>query len=151
MGWFYFAPYQLLRIPPGIWRPFTSFFLSTPKLGIILDPYFVYQYLTQLEVASTRFPRKEDLLWYLLTVGTMIIVSCHFPLSSGSMLPLIARPRPYAFLHYKHPQHICPLSAKCSQLKRFLELRKITPALRPVHHSQTKGRLRCGHGGLSYG
>ncbi|KAH8908873.1 hypothetical protein BR93DRAFT_936450 [Coniochaeta sp. PMI_546] len=72
-GWFYFAPYTLLRIPPGIWRPFTAFFLTTPKLGIVLDPYFVYQYMTQLEVASTKFPRKEDLLWYLLTVGTMII------------------------------------------------------------------------------
>lgn len=74
-GWFYFAPSELFRIPPGIWRPFTAFFLSTPKLGIILDPYFIYQYLSQLEVASTRFPRKEDLVWYLLTVGTMIIVS----------------------------------------------------------------------------
>lgn len=81
-GWFYFAPYTLLRFPPGIWRPFTAFFLSTPKLGIILDPYFVYQYLTQLEVASPRFPRKEDVLWYLLTVGTMIIVS-------SSLLPIL--------------------------------------------------------------
>jgi Derlin-2/3 len=76
-GWLYFTPSTLFQIPPGIWRPFTAFFLSTPKLGIILDPYFVYQYVTQLEVASTRFPRKEDLLWYLLTVGTMIIVSSY--------------------------------------------------------------------------
>lgn len=84
-GWFYFAPYTLLRIPPGIWRPFTAFFLTTPKLGIVLDPYFVYQYMTQLEVASTKFPRKEDLLWYLLTVGTMIIVSSVFYLDYCSI------------------------------------------------------------------
>jgi hypothetical protein len=84
--WFYFSPYRLLRIPPEIWRPFTAYFLSTPKLGIILDPYFVYQYMTQLEMASTKFPRKADLLWYLLTVGTFIIVSFCLPQSPGPIL-----------------------------------------------------------------
>ena len=74
-GWFYFAPYTLFQFPPGIWRPFTAFFITSPDLGILLDPYFVYQYMKELEVGNPRFPRKEDLLWYLLTVGTMIIVS----------------------------------------------------------------------------
>ena len=37
--WFHFEVYRLLRIPPEIWRPVSSFFLTTPKLGIILDPY----------------------------------------------------------------------------------------------------------------
>ncbi|KAL1876886.1 hypothetical protein VTK73DRAFT_9039 [Phialemonium thermophilum] len=77
-SWFYFEPSQLLRIPPGIWRPMTSFFLSQPQLGIILDPYFLYQYLSQLEVGNPRFPRKEDVLWYLICVGTFIMVLCHF-------------------------------------------------------------------------
>jgi hypothetical protein len=73
--WFYFAPSLLLRLPPGIWRPFTAYCITAAQLGIILDPYFVYQYTKELEVGNTRFPRMEDLLWYFLTVGTMIIVS----------------------------------------------------------------------------
>lgn len=77
-AWFYFATDRLFRIPPEIWRPVTSFFLTTPKEGIILDPYFAYQYLSQLETANTKFPRKEDVLWYLITVGTFIIVLNHF-------------------------------------------------------------------------
>ncbi|KAB5575670.1 Der1-like family-domain-containing protein [Coniochaeta sp. 2T2.1] len=71
--WFYFAPSALFQIPPGIWRPFTNFFITQPKIGLLLDPYFTYQYMRQLEVGNLRFPRKEDVLWYLLTVGTMII------------------------------------------------------------------------------
>ncbi len=39
-AWFYFTADRLFRIPPEIWRPFTSFLLSSPQLGIILDPYF---------------------------------------------------------------------------------------------------------------
>ncbi|KAK1770360.1 Der1-like family-domain-containing protein [Phialemonium atrogriseum] len=71
--WFHFEVYRLLRIPPEIWRPVSSFFLTTPKLGIILDPYHVFQYMSELEVGNPRFARKEDLIWYLITVGTAII------------------------------------------------------------------------------
>ncbi|KAH6626078.1 Der1-like family-domain-containing protein [Chaetomium sp. MPI-SDFR-AT-0129] len=72
-GWLYFGEDRLLRFPPEIWRFATNFFLSGPKLGIILDPYFTYQYLKQLETANPKFSRKEDLVWYLMTVGGMII------------------------------------------------------------------------------
>ena len=38
-----------------------------------------YQYLKQLETANPKFPRKEDVLWYLITVGGFVIVgSSHF-------------------------------------------------------------------------
>lgn len=39
-AWFYFTEDRLWRIPPEIWRLATSFLLSSPALGIILDPYF---------------------------------------------------------------------------------------------------------------
>ncbi|KAL2179219.1 Der1-like family-domain-containing protein [Thermothelomyces heterothallicus CBS 202.75] len=71
--WFYFTEDRLLRFPPEIWRLATTFFLSRPKLGIIMDPYFAFQYLRDLEVANSRFPRKEDVLWYLITVGGFIL------------------------------------------------------------------------------
>ncbi|KAK3378303.1 Der1-like family-domain-containing protein [Podospora didyma] len=72
-AWFYFTEDRLFRLPPEIWRLVTSFFLSTPSLGIILDPYFTYMYLSQLETTNPKFPRKEDALWYLITVGAFIL------------------------------------------------------------------------------
>jgi Derlin-2/3 len=38
--WFYFTEDRLFRFPPEIWRLATNFFLSGPKLGILMDPYF---------------------------------------------------------------------------------------------------------------
>ena len=34
----------------------------------------VFQYTSQLETGHPKFPRREDLLWYFLFVGTVIIV-----------------------------------------------------------------------------
>ncbi|KAK3946072.1 Der1-like family-domain-containing protein [Diplogelasinospora grovesii] len=72
--WLYFSEDKLWRLPPQVWRLVTSFLLSSPQLGIILDPYFAYQYLSQLEMSNPKFNRKEDLVWYLVTVGGMIVV-----------------------------------------------------------------------------
>jgi hypothetical protein len=38
--WLYFTEDTLFRLPPEIWRPVTSFLLSGPQLGIVMDPYF---------------------------------------------------------------------------------------------------------------
>lgn len=59
--------------PPQIWRFFTAFLITEKNLGILFDTYFLYMYLSQLEVG--RFSRKEDLIWYLLVVGATILVS----------------------------------------------------------------------------
>lgn len=72
--WFYYSTWRLFRLLPEIWRPFTSFCLTGPQIGIIFDTYWLYQYLVQLETANPRLPRKEDVLWYLLVVGSTIIV-----------------------------------------------------------------------------
>ncbi|KAH8882847.1 hypothetical protein GQ53DRAFT_733400 [Thozetella sp. PMI_491] len=72
--WLYFTADRLWMLPPEIWRPFTSFLLSSPQLGIILDPYFTFQYLSQLELGNPKFPNKEDVLWYIFTVGGLIVV-----------------------------------------------------------------------------
>jgi len=39
-SWLYFSEDRLFRLPPEIWRLVTSFLISGPKLGIIMDPYF---------------------------------------------------------------------------------------------------------------
>lgn len=73
-AWVYFHYLELFRLPPQIWRLVTSFWLSSPGLGIIIDTYFVYQYTSQLETGHPKFGRKEDFLWYLVFCGTVIIV-----------------------------------------------------------------------------
>lgn len=73
-SWIYFHYLELFRLPPQIWRLVTSFFLSSPQLGIVMDTYFVFQYASQLETAHPKFGRKEDFLWYLVFCGTVIIV-----------------------------------------------------------------------------
>lgn len=73
-SWISFHYLELFRLPPHIWRLVTSFFLSSPQLGIVMDTYFVFQYASQLETTHPKFGRKEDFLWYLVFCGTVIIV-----------------------------------------------------------------------------
>ncbi|KAK3308896.1 Der1-like family-domain-containing protein [Chaetomium strumarium] len=86
-SWIYFTEDRLFRLPPEIWRLATSFLLSGPQLGILLDPYFAYQYLKQLETQNPKFPRKEDVLWYLMTVGGFIILINRTVLNGVFYLP----------------------------------------------------------------
>jgi len=74
----YFATDRLFRFPPEIWRPVTSFLLSSPKIGLILDPMWAFQYLRQLEQGHPKFQRREDVVWYLITVGGFIILLNEF-------------------------------------------------------------------------
>ncbi|UNI18957.1 hypothetical protein JDV02_005186 [Purpureocillium takamizusanense] len=71
--WFVWAPRFLWMFPPQIWRFATAFLITGPKLGLLFDTYFLYSYLSQLEVGHPRFPRKEDLIWYLMFVGGSIM------------------------------------------------------------------------------
>ncbi|KLU93185.1 hypothetical protein MAPG_12122 [Magnaporthiopsis poae ATCC 64411] len=73
-GWLYLDPYHLVTPPPQIWRLATNFLVSGPQLGIVLDPYFLFSYLKQLETSNPKFSKKEDVVWYLMTVSTMILV-----------------------------------------------------------------------------
>ncbi|CAK7264886.1 hypothetical protein SEPCBS57363_001302 [Sporothrix epigloea] len=72
--WFYFNWHFLIKPIPDIWRFPMSFLITLPKLSILLDPYFLYSYLSQLEVGNPRFPRREDLIWYLFFVSTIIVI-----------------------------------------------------------------------------
>ncbi|KAK7993497.1 hypothetical protein PG989_006878 [Apiospora arundinis] len=70
---FYFHWRLLWAFPPGVHRFVTSFLLTGPKLEVLFDTYFVFTYLSQLEKGNSKFTRKEDLIWYLMFVGTVII------------------------------------------------------------------------------
>lgn len=69
-----FLPYRLLRLPPEIWRVATSFLITGPGLSIILDPYFLYHYGSQLETESPRFTRPGDFFTYIAFVCSVIVV-----------------------------------------------------------------------------
>ncbi|KAL3957679.1 hypothetical protein ACCO45_008257 [Purpureocillium lilacinum] len=71
--WFVWAPRFLWMFPPQIWRFATAFLITGPNLGLLFDTYFLYSYLSQLEIGNPRFPRKEDLIWYLMFVGGTIM------------------------------------------------------------------------------
>ncbi|KZZ96475.1 Derlin [Moelleriella libera RCEF 2490] len=75
--YFIFHTFYLWRFPPQIWRLVTSFFVTSPGLGLLFDTYFLYSYLSQMEVGNPRFPRKEDLIWYLTFVCGTILVANH--------------------------------------------------------------------------
>ncbi|KAH8664186.1 Der1-like family protein [Xylariales sp. PMI_506] len=74
-GYPFFFDYRfLLGFPPGIHRFVTSFLLTEPQLSVLFDTYFVFTYLSQIEKGNSKFTKKEDLVWYLMFVGTVIIV-----------------------------------------------------------------------------
>nr|POE65162.1 hypothetical protein CFP56_34830 [Quercus suber] len=60
---------------PQLWRLITPFFLTGPKLGLLLDPYFLFTYGKSLETEGARFVRPGDFFVYLVFVACMILVS----------------------------------------------------------------------------
>lgn len=53
----------------------TPFILTGPKLGMILDPYFLYTYGSQLELEASRFTNPGDFFIYIIFVAVIILVS----------------------------------------------------------------------------
>ena len=64
-----------VRTFPQVWRLVTNFLITGPKLGMILDPYFLYTYCSSLEMTASRFSQPGDFLVYLVFVNLIILVS----------------------------------------------------------------------------
>jgi len=73
---------HIWKFPPEIWRFFTAFFLSGPGLGIIFDPYTIWQYASALETESPRFAGPGDFLTYIIFIGTFILLTANYLLGS---------------------------------------------------------------------
>ena len=86
-GPFWFHWRFLLKFPPAVYRLVTSFLITGPQIGVLLDTYFVYSYLSQLEKSNSKFTRKEDLIWYLMVVGSVIIVGLYNSFHVSSPTP----------------------------------------------------------------
>jgi Derlin-2/3 len=72
--WMYFHPSEVFKLFPEPWRLVTSYMLTLPNLSILLDPYFLYSYISQLEVGNARFSRREDLIWYMGFIMMAVLV-----------------------------------------------------------------------------
>ncbi|KAI5865650.1 Der1-like family protein [Durotheca rogersii] len=70
---FFFHYSLLFTWPPAIYRLLTSFLLTGPNIAVLFDTYFVFTYMIQLE-GNAKFSKKEDLIWYLMFTGTIIIL-----------------------------------------------------------------------------
>ena len=99
--YFVFLPYRIFTIKniPEIWRFFTNFLITGPKIGMILDPYFLYRYSSSLETTAARFSQPGDYFVYLIFCAVIIIVSQHTLTSSALQHP---------FMH--KTSYICPYS-----------------------------------------
>ena len=78
------SPYRIIfhtsylwKFPPELWRLFTSFFLSGPQLGILFDPYFIWQYGSALETGSASFTTPGTFFVFVVFVGLFILVCCY--------------------------------------------------------------------------
>ncbi|KAF2841495.1 DER1-domain-containing protein [Patellaria atrata CBS 101060] len=69
-----FISQTLFQIPPHVWRLFTSFLITGPKLSIILDPYFLFNYGSALEKSSPRFTGPGDFFTYVVFCSVMILL-----------------------------------------------------------------------------
>lgn len=67
----YHAPLVWKLSRPELWRPLTSFFLTSPKLGIIMDTFFLFRYASDCE--RTKFTRPGDFLVFLIFCGSVIV------------------------------------------------------------------------------
>lgn len=63
------------RALPQVWRFVTPFFITGPKFGLLMDPYFLWTYASQLELEATRFSQPGDFFTYITFVCSVIMVS----------------------------------------------------------------------------
>ncbi|CAF3616689.1 unnamed protein product [Fusarium graminearum] len=69
-----YHPTYLWMFPPQIWRLVTCFFVELNPINLLMNSFFLYRYCTQLEMGNARFPRKVDLVFYILFVCSVILM-----------------------------------------------------------------------------
>jgi len=96
-----------LRALPEIWRLVSPFFITGPKFGLLMDPYFLWTYSSQLELEASRFSQPGDFFTYIIFVCSVILVSlAHFPLFQARRSFLFAHT--FFFFFFFFPSHKQP-------------------------------------------
>ncbi|CAD0090275.1 unnamed protein product [Aureobasidium vineae] len=97
-GYFVFVPRSVFKLwVPQVWRLVTAFLITSPKLGLIMDPYFLFTYCKALEVDSGRFSQPGDLFVALVFNCSVILILTGIVFGGGLVLaPLLLA---LAYLH----------------------------------------------------
>ncbi|KAF2115074.1 Der1-like family-domain-containing protein [Lophiotrema nucula] len=82
---------------PQVWRLVTAFLITGPKFGILMDPYFLYQYGSGLETESSRFPQPGDFFIYTCFVASAITILAGLVLQSGTFLHALSLAYAYTY------------------------------------------------------
>lgn len=92
------------RSLPQIWRLVSPFFITGPQFGLLMDPYFLWTYASQLELEATRFSQPGDFFTYVTFVCSVILVSREhlLRLIKGHLLLL------HTFFCFTHPPPLLP-------------------------------------------
>ncbi|KAJ5693356.1 hypothetical protein N7462_002779 [Penicillium macrosclerotiorum] len=82
--WIAFDPKKVFwTFPPQIWRLFTSFMLTGPRLDFVFDLFNLWRFSSALEERSGRFSKPGDYFIYILFVGTVILLTAGLFLNSA--------------------------------------------------------------------
>jgi Derlin-2/3 len=89
-----------VKIVPQVWRLVTAFLITKPKFGIVLDPYFLYQYGSGLERESSRFSQPGD---FVLSVASFVMYHhlVYLPAQPESMVEAVPE------TEEEHPCTLC--------------------------------------------
>jgi len=141
----WYRPSVFWKLPPQLWRIATCMMITGPQLSILFDTYFLYMYLSQMDLGHPRFPRREDLVWYLIFVTSVIIVGPFFHSLRATSLFLLSWNLPAAFKQEPRISartvytHCCCGSWRRGRLPLHLG--------QSIIRKSSEGWLRCGHGG----
>lgn len=97
------------RALPEVWRLISPFFITGPSFGLLMDPYFLWTYSSQLETGASRFSSPGDFLTYIVFVCSVILVSRAF-LAQAYFL-LVTSPPFLSVVDNYYLSFICPASS----------------------------------------
>ncbi|CCX33596.1 Der1-like family-domain-containing protein [Pyronema domesticum] len=101
MNFVYFPDYVFNTQSMQFWRLGTSFLLSRPQLGVLLDPFFLYRYASDCE--RVLLARKGDFTIFLLFVGSIIIALNTFLHSAYSFISPLMLALAYYWSAFEDP------------------------------------------------
>jgi hypothetical protein len=107
---------------------------------MIMDPFFLYHYSSQLETTSTRFSSPGSYAFYLIFVAFTILVSVVLPVHCIiSFLPTSLQPR-----------NICPVSLFLAVTVPGIEGDYPCTVQRPSFAKFKRAFVECGLGGMPH-
>ncbi|OJJ96719.1 hypothetical protein ASPACDRAFT_80889 [Aspergillus aculeatus ATCC 16872] len=87
----------VFKFLPEIWRLFTSFMITRPRLSLFLDVYFMYTYGSSLETRSPRLSGPGDFFVYTIFVALVIMLTAGCLLGSVTFTSALIMAFVYTF------------------------------------------------------